>query len=125
MLIRRHAAVFNHIYHWADRIELIKRAEFTRVKMNAGIAGVPHQIQFNFLNEQFEHESKKGDRRAMFKKRRTTTFVNDDDSMRLKELQHKFEVLRLKKLEKQHSASDLLQEKEDKVIKELVDKFCF
>lgn len=57
----------------------------------------------------------------MFKKRRTTTFVNDDDSVRLKELQQKFEVLRLKKLEKQHSVSDLLREKEDKLIKELVD----
>lgn len=36
-------------------------------------------------------ERRKVARRAKFSKRRTTTFVNDDDSKRLKELQEKYE----------------------------------
>ena len=56
----------------------------------------------------------------MFSKRRTTTFVNDDDSIRLKKLQEKFEVEQAKKLKKQLSAGDLIKEREDKIIKGVI-----
>ena len=56
----------------------------------------------------------------MFSKRRTTTFVNDDDSIRLKILQEKFEVAQAKKLKKQLSAGDLIKEREDKIIKGMI-----
>ena len=94
----------------------------------------------NLLKE-FMRERKKVARRAKFSKRRTTTFVNDDDSKRLKELQEKYEdnqgrgglssliFIRpqnkrypgwAKKLRKQNSAADLIREREDKLIKGMV-----
>ena len=85
----------------------------------------------------------KGQRRARFSQRRTTTFVTEDDSLRLKQLQGKsiqgsilkkvqetvllfgeittyldrFEVKQAKQLEKQNSAAELIKEKEDTLVK--------
>ena len=85
----------------------------------------------------------KGQRRARFSQRRTTTFVTEDDSLRLKQLQGKsiqgsilkkvqetvllfgeittyldrFEVKQAKQLEKQNSAAEIFKEKEDTLVK--------
>ena len=55
-------------------------------------------------------ERRKVARRAKFSKRRTTTFVNDDDSKRLKELQEKYEDNQVRGNELGHEAKLLYAE---------------